>query len=215
MLRLKTKKGRILFALGCCCFAAAFALWIYNLYITKQAGNISKVLSDNFTQLLAEAERAEDEEYANDPALNNAEESDAVQMEVFRIEGYDIVGQLHIPNTEINLAVIAEWSYPNLKVAPCRYSGTPTDKLVLLAHNYDTHFGALDTLELGDSVYFMDVGGTIYEYEVLRTEEWNTDQLEQILGGEDWDLTLFTCTYGGKSRVVVRCALMNITEADA
>lgn len=169
---------------------------------------MSKVLTDNFEQLLAAAANAEDTEEGIDPALAGAQENSAPQMEVLNIDGYDIIGQLYVPDAEINLAVISEWSYPNLKVSPCRYSGTPDDKMILLAHNYDTHFGRLNMLEPGDSVYFMDVEGTAYTYEVLRTEEWNTNQLEQILGGEDWDLTLFTCTYGGKSRVVVRCSLV-------
>ena len=30
--------------------------------------------------------------------------------------------------------------------------------------------------------------------------------MKELLSG-DWDLTLFTCTLGGKSRVVVRCKI--------
>ena len=29
-----------------------------------------------------------------------------------------------------------------------------------------------------------------------------------LSGSEDWDLTLFTCTLGGRTRYVVRCDLI-------
>lgn len=34
------------------------------------------------------------------------------------------------------------------------------------------------------------------------------EEIEAIWEGE-WDLTLFTCTVGGKNRVVIRCALVD------
>ena len=39
------------------------------------------------------------------------------------------------------------WSYPKLKVAPCRYRGSAyLDDLIIAAHNYDRHFGRINTL---------------------------------------------------------------------
>ena len=41
-------------------------------------------------------------------------------------------------------------------------------------------------------------------YEVIELETLSPFAIEEMTGG-NWDLTLFTCTYGGKSRVTVRC----------
>jgi sortase A len=95
---------------------------------------------------------------------------------------------------------------PNLKVSACRLQGSPDGLLVILAHNFDRHFGRLGSLEAGDAAVFTDTNGKEYRYEVTGTEIKGKYELQDIVSG-DWDLTLFTCTYGGANRVVVRCQL--------
>lgn len=120
------------------------------------------------------------------------------------VDGYDIAGIISIPAIAVELAVISQWSYPNLEISACRYSGTPSGRLVLLAHNFKRHFGRINELQPGDAVVFTEPNGTVYNYEVTGTEIKGKYELQDILSG-DWDLTLFTCTYGGANRVVVRC----------
>jgi sortase A len=57
----------------------------------------------------------------------------------------------------------------------------------------------------GDTVTFEAVDGTVYQYVVSETEILSSNMYDILK--EDWDLTLFTCTYGGTNRVVVRCTL--------
>ena len=59
-------------------------------------------------------------------------------------------------------------------------------------------------LEEGDTVLFTDCAGAQYQYQVSQIEEVNGDDAAKMEEG-DWDLTLFTCTYSGRSRVTVRC----------
>ena len=47
-----------------------------------------------------------------------------MEMSVETINGIDFIGVLRIPTLELELPVISEWNYPNLKSAPCRYSGS-------------------------------------------------------------------------------------------
>lgn len=54
---------------------------------------------------------------------------------------------------------------------------------------------------------FTAVSGDVYEYEVEKVETLNPYAVDEMLSG-DWDLTLFTCTYGGRKRVTVRCSLV-------
>ena len=50
--------------------------------------------------------------------------------------------------------------------------------------------------------------GMIWEYEVAAVDILQPTDIEDMTAG-DYDLTLFTCTYGGQSRVTVRCEGMD------
>lgn len=129
-----------------------------------------------------------------DPAMTEVE-----------IDGYYYIGYLSVPSLGLELSVMSEWDYTRLKIAPCRYAGsTKTDDLVIAAHNYARHFGTLTQLSVGDTVLFTDMDNVVSRYEVAELETLEPTAIESMTAGE-YDLTLFTCTYGGKSRVTVRC----------
>ena len=48
---------------------------------------------------------------------------------------------------------------------------------------------------------------TVVRQPLVLTDTLGKYDVEKMTSG-DWDLTLFTCTYGGKSRVTVRCQRM-------
>ena len=53
-------------------------------------------------------------------------------------------------------------------------------------------------------MYFTDLDGMRYCYQVVKVETLEPTAVEEMSAGK-YDLTLFTCTYGGASRVTVRC----------
>lgn len=127
------------------------------------------------------------------------------EMDTVELEGHSYIGYVSIPSLRLTLPVMGDWSYPKLKIAPCRYYGSVnTQDLVLMAHNFDKHFGGLSTLNGGEVVAFTDVHGVTTEYTVVLVDILNPTDVEKMTAG-DYDLTLFTCTYGGKTRVTVRC----------
>jgi sortase A len=127
------------------------------------------------------------------------------KMQSMDIDGSQYIGILDIPILKLSLPVNGEWSYPLLRRAPCRYTGSFLDNTMVIAgHNYRRHFGLLRDLKSGDSVTFTDVTGAVYRYEVISIETLAKNAVEEMETG-DWDLTLFTCTPGGVSRVTVRC----------
>jgi sortase A len=73
-----------------------------------------------------------------------------------------------------------------------------------MAHNYKSHFGRFTDLELDDTVIFTDVDGIVTCYQVVAKDILSPDSVEEMTAGA-FDLTLFTCTYGGKSRVTIYC----------
>ena len=128
-----------------------------------------------------------------------------MEMPTEEVEGNDYIGVLEIPSSEISLPVMSEWSYPNLKTSPCRYSGSAyTGNLVIAAHNYRTHFGPIKNLTVGAQITFTDVKGRCFSYEVAVVEVLEPTAIQDMIS-EEWDLTLFTCTPGGQARVAVRC----------
>ena len=127
------------------------------------------------------------------------------EMDTVELEGHSYIGYVSIPSLQLTLPVMADWSYPKLKIAPCRYCGSVyTQDLVLMAHNYEKHFGGLSRLCGGEAVSFTDVHGVTTEFSVVFVDVLNPTDVETMTSGE-YDLTLFTCTYGGKTRVTVRC----------
>lgn len=131
-----------------------------------------------------------------------------MEMPVETIDEQDYIGVLAIPGLELELPIISEWSYPRLKIAPCRYGGSAyTGDLIIAAHNYSSHFGKLKDLHAGDTLTFTDIDGNVFHYEVVELDTLKPTSIEEMESG-DWDLTLFTCTIGGQSRVTVRCELV-------
>ena len=132
-------------------------------------------------------------------------EPEALEMTEVVINGYAYIGYISVPLLNLELPVMSEWDYPRLKISPCRYTGTVNgEDLVVMAHNYSTHFGGISKLQIGDSVMFTDMDGIVTNYEVVGRDILAPDAVEEVTSGEV-DLTLFTCTYGGKSRVTVYC----------
>lgn len=126
-------------------------------------------------------------------------------MTVTEINGYAYVGYLSIPDLRLELPVMSDWDYVRLKTAPCRHFGsTKTDDLVIAAHNYQSHFGRLKELEIGDAVTFTDMDGEIIDYTVSATGTVAPTDVETVVNSGH-DLVLYTCTPGGQTRVCVFC----------
>jgi sortase A len=92
-----------------------------------------------------------------------------------------------------------------LMLTPCRYSGTIADNsLVIAAHNYRRQFGGLARLAKGADVTLVGPQGNNYRYQVALIETVEPKSVAYVTDSS-YDLTLFTCTYGGQARVVMRC----------
>ena len=103
------------------------------------------------------------------------------------------------------LPVQSDWSLEKLKKSPCRYSGSINDgSLIICAHNYQSHFGNLKYAKTGDRVYFTDVAGLTYSYEISAIEQLDGYDSERMKENTGWDMTLFTCTYSGRQRITAR-----------
>lgn len=177
--------------IGTALIMAALSLFLWNAWADRRAGERSQeALQQLFEYTEEEGGRAD----PYDPSVPEKV-----------IDGWSYMGCLDIPSLGLKLPVMSDLSYPGLKIAPCRYTGSPvTDNLVIAAHNYSRHFGKLGDLVMGDAVYFTDLRGTVYAYEAEEIDLLHPEDVEEMTDS-GYALTLFTCTYGGQSRVTVRC----------
>ena len=198
----RKKKGTWLMTGGLLLIAAALFLTCFNLWDERRATNSAGEALRELEAVRPEEAEATEPGEAEIPAylLDPGREMPAVE-----VDGGRYIGVLEVPSLGLELPVMETWSYPNLRVAPCRYSGSAyQDDMIVAAHNYKTHFGQLKELRPGDEVRFTDTEGNVFRYAVAELETLGKYDVEEMTSG-DWALTLFTCTYGGKSRVTVRC----------
>ena len=128
-----------------------------------------------------------------------------MEMPVTEVDRHDYIGTLLIPDLGLDLPVMSEWSYPKLKLAPCRYTGSVYgEQMIIVAHNYVTHLGNIQKLPMGTPITFTDMTGNVFRYELAEIEILRPKQVPELLG-TDYPLTLVTCTLGGAARVTARC----------
>lgn len=196
---------------GLLLLAAAFLLTGYNMWDERRAEKASREMLSQMELPVEEAK----ERFAEWEAGVQGSEVDIpdyvlnpyMEMPVTVIEGHKYIGVLSVPSLGLDLPVMSEWSYPKLKIAPCRYKGSAyTHNLIIAGHNYRKHFSPIKSLEPGERIVFTDAEGNQFFYQVDTVEILKKTAVEQMEAGE-WDLTLFTCTYGGQTRFTLRCIL--------
>ncbi len=129
-------------------------------------------------------------------------DSDTDEIET---DGNNYIGILDIERFHLSLPIKATCSDSDLKTTPGKYYGSATaGDLVIAGHNYNSHFGYIGNLEIGDEVTFTDAGGRRFNYVVSMKEIIDGNDSERMLAGE-WDMTLFTCTLEGSDRIAIRC----------
>lgn len=203
------KKGTGLMVCGLLLVAAALLLTGHNILEERNAERASEEAlaaldmprgeawsEDKLWEARAEGKRADIPYYVLDPSA---------EMPVKEVDGHEYIGTLTIPAAGLELPVMAKWSYDNLKLSPCRYFGSVyTGNMIIAGHNYRRHFSPIKTLPVGERVEFTDMDGNLFLYRIDRIEELEKTAIEEMEAG-DWELTLFTCTYGGQTRLALRC----------
>lgn len=193
------KKSRIWIITGIILLFGAFGLTIHNYYEDYQAKNnaadavqkLAYVMKRENTGLL----------YKMNPDI---------EMPTKTINGIKYIGVLEVPKLSLQLPVMSHWSPDGLKIAPGRYKGSVYKRNIIIAgHNYRSHFSRLKTLDIGSKIWFIDLEGNRFEYKVSDIEIIKGTDVKQMEKGK-WDMTLFTCTYGGQNRMALRCTITNM-----
>ena len=205
--------GVICVFLGVVCILSSVGFVVYNRWENKNAEEIAKDLLEDVQSIMDE-KQPEQPLPADTVNLPDDPEKMPTEMATVKVDGYDCIGVLSVPVLDLELPVLTDWSYAKLKKAPCHYYGTYYEKdFVIAAHNYQSHFGKLSELQPKDLILFTDVSGTVYCYEVVLLETLPGNATEEMIAS-GFDLSLYTCTPGGASRVTVRCNIINQSKGD-
>ncbi|MCD7773341.1 MAG: sortase [Ruminococcus sp.] len=198
------KLGKCFILVGAVLLIAALSLVLFNKYQSDSAyDKAQSILSE-----LQEKMPSETIDSTDSKALEQIELEQGY-VPTIEVDGNEYLGVIYIPSIDTELPVIKDWSNDNLDIAPCRYYGSVAENnLIIAAHNYATYFDKVENLVPGDIVIFVTADGIKYEYEVSTTELISGGNPARMKSDFDsWDLTLFTCTWSGRSRVTVRCVL--------
>ena len=210
------KTGVIFVTIGVVLILSALLLFLYNCFVDRRIGQQNELLVDDIKSAIAEKpsptakpiETESETETAPKTPTAVPQETPPPEMPVKVIDGYEYIGYISIPDLKLELPVMSEWDYSRLKVAPCRQFGsTGTDDLVIAAHNYNSHFGRLSSLEIGAEIIFTDMNGEVNRYSLNRLDTLKPNAVD-VVQNSGFDLVLYTCTIGGATRVVAFCNRM-------
>lgn len=173
-------------------------LVLYNVNEDISAANDSERIKIILKEKIEESDENE--------VIEIIEEDEILEMPTYEIDGIDCIGILDIPSVECSLPVARQWSYDVLKKMPSAYYGNYyNDTLVIAGHNYRTgQFGVLKKVKLDDNIFITNMDGQVFEYKVALIEILEPTEVTRLTDN-DYDLTLFTCTYEGQKRLTLRC----------
>ena len=119
---------------------------------------------------------------------------------------------LSIPKIGIQYPVLSDTSEELLKISLNKFwGGSPNSvgNYCVVGHNYKSGkmFGKLSMMKTGDKVYLQDMSGKKVEYQVYDrfvVYPENVECTSQVTNGLK-EMTLITCTNGGKQRLILKC----------
>ena len=228
----KKVRGWLCIIMGVVMLAAAGSIYLIQEQQDKLAGKNSEILLEKMREEIlygygtnvrpvstptptAEPEATPEsglhpEETEEVPPVESAEP----ELPVMELYGYELMGILTAPSVEVELPILGDWNYELLQIAPCRYSGSVAgEDLILLGHNFKSHFDSLKNIAVNDPVEFLGADGELHKYTVAEIEllhKTDVDKLER----DEYALTFFTCTRGGEHRLVIRCVPVEETDEE-
>ena len=197
---MRAKLSAILIGLGILMILGAAGLLLYNQQESDRVASFSASIVPELSEYAAAAR-----ETASLPPLVTDPLAPQPEMPTAQIEGRRYTGVFSIPAIGYQVPVFDSCSESLLKLGACRFHGSTYQRdLVLCAHNYNRLYSLLTKLRPGDAVRFTDMDGFTWSYVVADLETLGPNMVEEMTDS-GYDLSFFTCTYGGEARLTLRC----------
>lgn len=180
----------------------------YDEYVEMK--NIQDISSQLIIQIKEKTEEiiVEEEIIIDKPIINQEIAEPKKETAGILINGKEYIGYLEIPSRNIQWPILAYYNDKDVKSSPALYYGNMEDIAVICGHNYRSHFAHLHYLKKGDTINFINTNNEIIEYIIDKIEILKPSQISDMTL-TTYDLTLFTCTDGGKERLTLRLVKNN------
>ena len=127
-----------------------------------------------------------------------------------KFKGFDVVGAIEIPKTNINLPILKQMGTKAMNTSVVQQYGPGPNQVgntVIAGHNYRNgqFFSNNYKLENGDTIYITDNSGTRLKYEIYNKYETtpeDADYMDRDTGGKP-EISLTTCTDDSKARIII------------
>ena len=141
-------------------------------------------------------------------AVTNASGDGAQETKKFK--GFDVVGAIEIPKTNVDLPILKQMGTRAMNTAVVMQYGPGPNQVgntVIAGHNYRNgqFFSNNYKLENGDTIYITDNSRTRLRYEVYNKYETtpeDADYMQRDTGGKP-EISLTTCTDDSKARIII------------
>lgn len=127
------------------------------------------------------------------------------------IKGNKVIGIIKIPKVELEYPILETTTKETLNLSITKFWGKEINEIgnvTLAGHNNlsGVMFGKIKKLEDGDIIELTDIQNTTLKYKVFKTYIIDPNDISCILPEEEntREVTLITCTTGGKERYIVK-----------
>lgn len=127
------------------------------------------------------------------------------------IKGNKVIGIIKIPKVELEYPILETTTKETLNLSITKFGGKDINEIgnvTLAGHNNlsGVMFGKIKKLEEGDIIELTDIQNTTLKYKVFKTYIIDPNDISCILPENEntREVTLITCTTGGKERYIVK-----------
>ena len=127
------------------------------------------------------------------------------------IKGYKVIGIINIPKINLKYPILETTNAEALNISITKFWGNKVNEIgniTLAGHNNlsGIMFGKIKKLKDGDLIELTDKQGVTIKYQVFKTYVIDPNDISCILPEDEKtrEVTLITCTTGGKNRFIVK-----------
>lgn len=190
-------------------------------YIEEAAGNVVEEFQQNRINTIVQDDQTNTLLNSVTPNIdlntlygNTNTESNGTGGSGVTYMGYDVIGTIEIPATDIEYPIISDeqasinsLSVAIVKLYPSTNELNEVGNAVLAGHNYrnGTFFSNNKRLENGDLIYITDLSGERVAYEIYRKYETSTSDSEYMNRDTEGrrEISLTTCTDDSSRRLII------------
>lgn len=128
-----------------------------------------------------------------------------------QIKGNKVIGIIKIPKIDLEYPILETTSVDTLNLSITKFWGNEINEIgnvTLAGHNNlnGVMFGRIKKLQIGDTIELTDAQNATVTYKIFKTYVIDPNDISCILPEQEGtrEITLITCTTGGKNRFIVK-----------